>query len=111
MEVTPFEVRHYVTIGGKRPFEEWLDSIRDKKTDVVITQRLLRLEAGNLGDFKSIGSILELRINYGPGYRIYCGKTKNTFVILLLGGTKRTQEKDIETAKTYWEDYQKRLSS
>lgn len=74
-------------------------------------RRLTRLEAGALGDCKYFDSILELRIDYGPGYRIYCGKKKEGWIILLVGGSKSSQEKDIEKAKRYWEDFQKRISS
>jgi putative addiction module killer protein len=80
----------------------------DVKTRLIVDKRLARLSAGNRGDFKVFDTLLELRIDYGPGYRIYCGKKGETWVLLLTGGTKRTQEKDVETAKTYWADFQKR---
>jgi putative addiction module killer protein len=63
-----------------------------------------------LGDFKFFDGIYELRIDYGPGYRIYCGKKDRTFVLLLLGGSKASQRKDIDKAIQYWEDFKKRSS-
>ncbi len=75
---------------------------------MAIERRLARLMAGNLGDWKTIDTIKELRIDYGPGYRIYCGKKGQTWILLLVGGTKRTQARDIQTAKAYWADYENR---
>ncbi|MEH1872599.1 type II toxin-antitoxin system RelE/ParE family toxin [Nostoc sp.] len=103
MEASPKEIRNYLRIDGINPFSEWFDSLRD------IRARLDRVEAGNLGDCKSVGDgVFELRIDYGSGYRIYFGQQDSTVVILLCGGDKSTQDKDIAKAKEYWEDYRSR---
>ncbi len=74
-----------------------------------IDARLARVQLGNFGDTKGVGEgVLELRIDYGPGYRVYLGRDGSAVVILLLGGDKRTQSKDIDTAKKYWADYKAR---
>jgi putative addiction module killer protein len=74
----------------------------------MLERRVANLRRGNLGDSKFFDTILELRIDHGPGYRIYCGKKGKTFVLLLCGGTKRSQDQDIRIAKAYWQDYQAR---
>ncbi len=89
---------------------DWIDSLKDLKTVNIIQKRLGFLRQGNMGDFKYFDGIYELRINYGPGYRIYCGKKDKTFVLLLLGGSKASQRKDIDKAIQYWEDFKKRSS-
>lgn len=95
----------YATPNNKEPLTEWLLSL-DDTTEYIITQRLNRLEGGNFGDYKSVGDgVFEIRINYGPGYRVYFGKQGNTIVILLMGGDKGTQKRDIDKAKRYWLNY------
>ncbi|MBI1929011.1 type II toxin-antitoxin system RelE/ParE family toxin [Candidatus Poribacteria bacterium] len=105
MEIRPREVRHYETPDGREPFFEWFDALKDNKTKSIILERLDRLLLGNFGDHRRInGDLYELRIHYGPGYRIYCGELDRETVILLCGGTKRTQKRDIQKAKAYWEE-------
>lgn len=100
------EIQYYRAPNGKKPFTEWLESIRDKSTQNRIDKRLERLEDGNFGDCKSVGDgVLELRLPFGPGYRIYFGQIDNTLVLLLCGGDKASQTRDIERAKTYWREY------
>lgn len=109
MEVKPREIRRYTTAEGRRPFTEWLDALRDRNVRVRIKARLDRVEQGNLGDFKSVGQgVFELRINYGPGYRVYFGQVDLTIVVILIAGDKSTQEQDIQQAIEYWIDYEKR---
>ncbi|MEK0180527.1 MAG: type II toxin-antitoxin system RelE/ParE family toxin [Oscillatoriales cyanobacterium] len=106
MEVQPREIQRYTTPDGKVPFSEWLDSLRDLKAKFKIDGRLDRVQEGNLGDYRSVGEgVYELRINYGPGYRVYFGQVGTTIVLLLIGGDKSTQEQDINKAKEYWTDY------
>lgn len=88
------------------PFVDWLESIKDIKTKKRITARLDRLESGNMGDGKYVGEgVSELRLNFGAGYRLYYGEIRNTIVLLLLGGDKSTQERDIVKAKEYFKHY------
>ena len=106
MEVQPRQIQNYQTADGKSPFEEWLDALRDRRAIDKIEKRLRRIESGNLGDYRSVEEgVWELRINYGPGYRVYFGQIGSTIVLLLCGGDKSTQEQDIEKAKKYWSDY------
>jgi putative addiction module killer protein len=108
MKLIPRELRVYETPSGKAPFDDWLDGLRDTKGQSRIQVRLDRLEQGNLGDCKPVGEgVLELRINYGPGYRVYIAEDGPVVVLLLIGGDKGTQTKDIKTAKSYWKNYRK----
>lgn len=108
MKVIPRELRVYETPSGKAPFDDWLDGLRDAKGQSQIQLRLDRLEQGNLGDCKPVGEgVLELRIDYGPGYRVYVAEDGPVVVLLLIGGDKGTQTKDIKTAKSYWKNYRK----
>ncbi|HIE02196.1 MAG TPA: type II toxin-antitoxin system RelE/ParE family toxin [Thiotrichaceae bacterium] len=96
----------YETKEGKFPFSIWLKSLNDSKARAKIRIKLNRLRLGNLGDSKSVGEgVHEIRINYGPGYRLYFGKIDPTVVLLLCGGDKSTQTEDIRKAKSYWNDY------
>jgi putative addiction module killer protein len=109
MEVQPREIRNYLTVDGKNIFDEWLDSLRDRRAKAKIRARLDRVEDGNLGDCKSVGEgIFEFRIDYGPGYRIYFGQEGITIIILLCGGDKSTQKQDIDKAQESWKDYRSR---
>ncbi|MEH1944714.1 MAG: type II toxin-antitoxin system RelE/ParE family toxin [Nostoc sp.] len=109
MEVQPREIRNYLTVDGKNIFDEWLDSLRDRRAKAKIRARLDRVEDGNLGDCKSVGEgVFELRIDYGPGYRIYFGEEGITIIILLCGGDKSTQKQDVDKAQEYWKDYRSR---
>lgn len=95
----------YSTPAGKAPFSEWQNTL-DAPTRALIKTRISRVKLGNFGDCKSVGDGLrELRINYGPGYRIYFGMQGSTLVILLTGGNKRSQLRDIAKAKKYWLEY------
>ncbi|HEY2426014.1 MAG TPA: type II toxin-antitoxin system RelE/ParE family toxin [Pseudolabrys sp.] len=103
------EVRYYQTADGRRPVAEWLSSLRDPTAGARIAARLQRLTLGLRGDWKSVASgLFELRIDHGPGYRVYCARHGSLLIVLLCGGDKRTQAKDIERAHEYWKDYQER---
>ena len=96
------EVREYLNPDGKAPFSIWLKNLRDQKTRARILTKLNRVRLGNFGDCKSLGDgVFELRMPFGPGYRMYFGREKNQVILLLLDGDKSTQEKDIERAKAY----------
>ena len=100
------ELQYYRTPNGKQPFTEWFESIRDKNTQNRIDKRLERLEDENFGDCQPVGGgVFELRLHFGPGYRIYFGQIGNSFVLLLCGGNKASQARDIELAKSYWREY------
>ena len=109
MEVNPRELIIYETEQGEAPFSEWLDSLRDRLARARIKKRLDRVELGNLGDYKAVGEgVYELRIDYGPGYRIYYGNVDLTIILLLCGGDKDTQERDISLAQQFWNDFKQR---
>ncbi|MBW4659891.1 MAG: type II toxin-antitoxin system RelE/ParE family toxin [Drouetiella hepatica Uher 2000/2452] len=112
MEAQPREVILYVTADDTCPFELWLNALRDRQARARIKKRLDRIELGNLGDFKPVGEgVMELRIDYGSGYRVYFAQAKATTVLLLCGGDKSTQDQDIYRAKQYWADFQKRQNA
>ena len=99
----------YQTVKGQIPFEDWFKNLRDSSTRAKIQVRLRRMAEGHLGDFKNIGlGIFELRIHWGPGYRIYFGMSGAHKIVLLLGGHKKTQRTDIHKATEYWQDYLRR---
>ncbi len=103
------EVLRYVTESGKDAFGDWLAGVRDVRTRAKIAARIARLAAGNFGDCKSLrGGVRELRIRWGPGYRVYYAQAGGTCVLLLCGGDKRTQSADVERAIEYWNDYKRR---
>jgi len=109
MEVSEREVESYIRPDGTCPFNEWLDSLQDRQARARIRTRINRVRLGNLGDCRSVGGgVLELKIDYGPGYRVYCGQVGTTLVILLCGGDKSSQSEDIRKAIEYWEDYKSR---
>ena len=101
---------YYVSSNGKKPFEEWFRGLKDSVTKSRIRRRIDRLSLGNYGDYKVIsGGLCELRLDFGSGYRIYFAEQDNQIVMFLCGGDKSTQDKDIEAAKAYLEELQKRI--
>ena len=102
----PREIEVYETANGREPFTEWFNAIRDTRARTRIEARLILLEQGNFGDYRSVGGgVFELRIHVGAGYRVYFGEIDNTIVLLLCGGDKASQTRDIQRAKTYWQVY------
>ena len=98
-----YQVRLLETDDGEVPFEQWYYSLKDKITKVRIRRRLDRLELGNFGDTESVGEgIFELRLHFGAGYRVYFSKAEKVIIVLLGGGDKSTQQKDIKKAKKLW---------
>jgi putative addiction module killer protein len=109
MEARPRELQIYLTEEGRAPFSEWLISLRDSRARAKIRVRLDRVSLGNFGDCHGVGDgVQELRIDYGPGYRVYFSQVGSVIVLLLCGGDKDSQAKDIEQAKQYWSDYRRR---
>lgn len=105
-------IKIYRTEDGKQPYRDWLNSLRDKVAVARIRSRIDRVEQGNFGDLKPVGSgVSELRFTFGSGFRIYFGLDGEALVILLMGGDKATQEKDIALAQTYWADYLRRMQN
>lgn len=106
------QIHFYQTIFGNSPFEDWLENLNDRKARTIIKGRLKRLKLGLLGNCESVGEgVFELKIYYGPGYRIYFGVQNQTLVLLLLGGDKSSQHQDIPKAQIYWQDYQRRTKN
>ena len=102
-------VRHYRAATGKIPYQEWLAKLKDKTAKAAVIRRSIRIELGDLGDHKGLGDgVAELRIDVGPGYRVYFAMVGQTVVLLLTGGSKGSQGRDIALAKGYWRDHQRR---
>ncbi len=89
----------------QEPFTDWLFSLRDTITRQRIETRIDRVKHGNYGDHKRFYGIIELRLDFGKGYRVYCGEDGDKFVVLLVGGDKSSQHKDVAKALDYWRDY------
>ncbi|HTP96765.1 MAG TPA: type II toxin-antitoxin system RelE/ParE family toxin [Burkholderiales bacterium] len=101
-----FDIRRYRTADGDEPFTEWFSDLRDRHARARILARLERLALGNFGDAKFLrDGVSELRIDWGPGYRVYFGRDGRTLIVLLCGGDKRKQGADIRRAVTLWQEY------
>ena len=106
------ELRVYQRRDGTQPFAVWLSELADRQARARIRTRLDRLALGNLGDCKALdGGVSELRVDWGPGYRVYFARIGAAILLLLCAGDKRTQSQDIERAKTYLADYRARSAS
>lgn len=102
------EIREYVDVAGRSPYREWVIKL-DPATRARIIASVLRMELGNFSTAKSVGAgVSELRLDFGPGYRIYFGKDGDKLVILLGGGSKRRQQANIEEAHALWTEYKRR---
>ncbi len=102
------ELRYYRDGSDDSPFEQWFSAL-DAQAAAKVVVALARIEQGNLSNVKPVGEgVLEYRIDWGPGYRVYFGRDGNVLVILLTGGTKQRQQRDIDTAKALWTDYKQR---
>jgi putative addiction module killer protein len=98
-------VIEYLSPDGSSPFAGWFSHL-DPQAAAKVNLALIRMEMGNLSNVKSVGlGVLEYRIDWGPGYRIYFGREGNELVILLAGGTKQRQQRDITEASLRWQDY------
>lgn len=104
-----FTINEYLDENGCSPYDDWLSSLRDPRAKAKVISGVDRMEMGNLGDSEPVGEgVSELRLHYGPGYRVYYAKDGQTIFLLLCGGDKRTQKKDIKRAKRLWADHKKR---
>ena len=104
------ELRNYTTHSGKVPFREWLDSLKDTMGRARIRKRLDRLELGHYGDCNPVGEgVQELRLFFGPGYRVYFADHNDCIVLLLCGGDKNSQVEDIKKAKDFWKEFKERI--
>jgi putative addiction module killer protein len=102
------QILEYLDPDGDCPFRDWFESL-NAQAAAKVTVALTRVELGNFSNVKGVGAgVHEFRIDFGPGYRIYFGKDGDQFVILLAGGTKSRQQRDIATAQKRWADYKKR---
>jgi putative addiction module killer protein len=98
----------YQTDAGVEPYVEYMGSLRDRQAVSKIRVRVTRAELGNLGDHRSVGQgVIELRIHFGPGYRVYVALHGEELIVLLCAGDKSTQQKDIHKAHAYWEDFRR----
>jgi putative addiction module killer protein len=98
-------IREYLTPQGRSPFRDWLKSL-DSAVQARIQARVLRFEGGNLGDHKAVGGgVWEARLDFGPGYRLYFGKDGDAVILILAGGDKSSQTRDIAAARRYWADF------
>ena len=107
-----WEILDYLTDEGRDPFKEWLADLQDRHARARVAVRVQRMAGCNFGDCKPLhDGVWELRIDHGPGYRVYYAQAGKRLVLLLIGGDKRRQQADIETAVSYWEDWQARNHS
>ena len=103
MQVKERSIEYYKTPGGKEPAKDWMSSVKDNLTQAILYKRIRQAGLGQFGKTRSLGSgVHEMKIDYGPGYRIYFGIHGDEIIIILMAGSKRTQQSDIEKAKTYW---------
>lgn len=103
-----YELRHFETMDGRDPLQEWLDGLRDGRAFAAVLRRIDRMASGNFGDHAFCrDGVWELRIDVGPGYRVYYALRGRTTVILLCGGDKRRQRRDIVQAVRCWRELQR----
>lgn len=104
-----YQITDYLTEDGRDPMKEWLASLADRQARARVLVRVQRLAAGNFGDCKPlVNGVWELRVDHGPGYRVYYARAGVELLLLLVGGDKRKQQADIDTAAAYWKDWNRR---
>jgi putative addiction module killer protein len=102
------EVREYLDAKGRSPYAAWFDNL-NAEAAAKMTTAVTRISLGNFSNVEGVGSgVLEYKLDFGPGYRIYFGKDGEALVIVLGGGTKKRQQRDINTALANWQDYKRR---
>lgn len=112
MHVEPKQIDLYELPNGEAPFDQWLNGLRDRQARARIDVRLGRVRLGNLGDTRDVGEgVHELKVDYGPGYRLYYANAGRRILLLLCGGDKSTQAADIKRAQQYWADFKARQGS
>lgn len=100
-------VLHYISPEGRDLYQEWLDGLTDLRGRAAIFRRIERLQGGNFGDCRFCGDgVWELRVDVGPGYRVYYAKSGESVILILCGGDKRTQARDIRRAIATWKTWQ-----
>ena len=103
-----YKIKIYKTSSGRCPFDKWLNDLTDRKAQAAIDLRLVRIKMGNFGQCKLVGSMVyELKIDVGPGYRVYFGKIGLQIILLLCAGDKKSQQRDIVKAKKYFQEFKK----
>ncbi len=103
-----FSINEYQTTDGHSPFSKWFDNL-NASAAAKVRVAIARIELGNFSNSKAVGSsVWEIKIDFGPGYRVYYGKDGDKIIILLAGGTKKRQQRDIEKAKELWLEFKKR---
>jgi putative addiction module killer protein len=106
MSQEQWEIQIYAIADEVCPFDEWMETL-DPQFQIRLDVRLDRVKLGNFGDRKSVGEgVFELRFTFGPGFRVYYGIVGKQIVLLLIGGSKKNQDKDIKTAQKFWKAYQ-----
>ena len=104
-----YKITDYLTEDGTDPFKDWLADLSDRQARARVAVRVQRMASGNFGDYKLLmEGVCELRIDYGPGYRVYYARIGDKVLLLLIGGDKRQQQADIDTAVAYLKDWKKR---
>lgn len=104
-----YDIQDYVTQEGKDPFKDWIASLADRMARARLLARVQRMAAGNFGNCRPLDAgVWELKIDHGPGYRVYYARAGSRLILLLTGGDKRRQQTDIATAIDYWQDWQRR---
>lgn len=107
-----FQINDYLTDEGRVPFKEWLSGLTDRQAKARVLTRVQRMAAGNFGDCKPLQEgVWELRIDHGPGYRVYYAQAGKKVLLLLVGGDKNKQQSDINKAISYWKDWNRRTQN
>ncbi|MGH9758194.1 MAG: type II toxin-antitoxin system RelE/ParE family toxin [Candidatus Acidiferrales bacterium] len=108
VDAIPRIIRIYQTAEGEKPFADWMAGLQSQRIHGIVLNRMDRVRRGNFGDHRSVGEgVFEIRIDFGPGYRVYYGLDgeRQEFVVLLVGGSKGNQSADIAAAQSFWRDY------
>lgn len=106
------KAQEYLREDGSAPFAKWLKMLKDIRARAKVVKAVNKMQTGNFGDHKSVGEgVMEYRIDYGPGYRLYYALDGDELIILFCGGDKSSQPSDIQQAKGFWHDYQQRKNT